>query len=67
MVLLLDGSSEHVAHVWRQSGVLRKEKAAVDVKILSQIKLPALYSELPSFINTMDYRIIVFGRAESSY
>ena len=59
LVIIIDGNSEHVAHVWRKT-YLVEEKNAVDLKkLLIQIRLPiflytcAPISNKPSHIGTM--------------
>ena len=65
MIFILDGSSENFVHEWRKSGLFEKYfklEAFVDAnKSLKQLQLPysfyecALYSDIPSFISTIDY------------
>ena len=60
MVLIQDGSSEHVAHVWSKIGFFREEIFFDETKCLQQIEILDLLhmcapgSKLPSYIDTIN-------------
>ena len=65
MVLILDGSSEHGAHIWNESGISICERhldtSKKSLNPISFFESPislhmcATYSDLPSYISTMAY------------
>ena len=61
MVLILDGNSEHVAHVWRNETMSRSKQIPCTIKLHISIYTCSLISGLPSEISTTERNSSVLG------